>query len=120
MFDKILSLRTTVTTPDNVTPRVVLDISIPSETGGLLYAEFVVLGRSATDFRLWRRAALLERSSGGWTVLGAPFDLPTPAGSAGASSWTVAPSTPGLNGLRLTVTGGPATWFALVEALRLT
>lgn len=102
----------------DATPLILLNESLPVENGAVAYVEIFVLARSAAQFRAWRRAALLERVAGAWAVLGGVADLPTPAPSAGASTWAVTPSLPGTDTIRISVTGQaalPIWWVVLLD-----
>lgn len=85
---------------------------LPLPPSGLIgYVEGVVVGRSSTDFRMWHRAALLERSGGTWSAL-AIVDLPVIPATGGAAGWSIANSIAS-NTLSISVTGaGTITWHS--------
>jgi hypothetical protein len=109
----------------NATPTILLDEPLPAINGAVVYVEALVAAATTPafgNFRMWRRAAMLVRTAGTWSVLGGGsgiVDLTVPPASAGASSWVMTPSLPGGDILRLTGTGQAATNIAWVAALDL-
>lgn len=105
----------------NASNSLLLEEKLPAADGTVIYVEGLVSAATlaASEFRTWRRAAMLFRVAGSWSVLGGGpgvVDLIVPPASAGASGWAATFSLPGSDILRLSVTGtGTVIWVAAID-----